>query len=67
MTIERLCSDLRDFWTESEGVRAKNVFYKTQPPGGALKGICEKCRAKVFPWPLGSVRAKFDSDRCSYS
>ena len=54
MTIEILCTDLRDFWIKSEGVISKNVFYISRPPGGAIKGRCEKCRAKVFPWPLGS-------------
>ena len=24
-------------------------------PGGAIKSRCEKCRAEVCPWPLGSV------------
>ena len=48
MTIERLCTDLRDFWIKSEGVISKGLFYISRPPGGALKGRCEKCRAKVI-------------------
>ena len=52
VTIEVMCTDLCDIFIKSEGVISKNVFYIGRPPGGAMKGRCEKCRAKVFPWPL---------------
>ena len=66
MTIEILCTDLRDFWIKSQGVISKNVFYISRPKGGAIKGWCEKCRAKVYPQPLGSALTKFETDRWSY-
>ena len=49
MTIEILCTDLRDFCIKSQGVISKNVFYISWTKGGAIKGWCEKCRAKVYP------------------
>ena len=60
-----MCTDLRDILIKSEDVITKNVFYIGRPPGGAKKGTCEKCRAKVFPWHLRSTHTKFDTDRCS--
>ena len=48
MTIEIMCTDLCAIWMKSEGVTSKNMFYISRPPGGALKGRCEKCRAKVI-------------------
>ena len=69
VTIEVMCrpTDLCDILIKSEGVISKNVFYIGRPPGGAMKGRCEKCRAKVFPWPLGSTHTKSYTDRCSYT
>ena len=66
MTIETLFTDLRDFWIKSKRVMSKNVFDISWPPGGAIKSRCVNCRAKVFPWPLGSVHTKFYADRCSW-
>ena len=41
MTLEILCTDLRDFRTKSVGAVSKNVFYKKRPDGGARGGPCE--------------------------
>ena len=38
MTIEILCTDLRDVWIKSEGVLYIFLFYIDWPPGGAMKG-----------------------------
>ena len=38
MTIEIVCNDLHDFWTKSGAVISKNAFYKSWPPGGAIRG-----------------------------
>ena len=63
MTIEIVCNDLQDFWTESGAVISKNVFYKSGPPGGAITGHSGKCRSEVNLWYPESVWAKFDIDR----
>ena len=65
MTIEILCTDLRDFWINSEGVISKRLFYISRPTGGAIKGPCEKCGAEVLKWHPGSVCAKFGRDRAN--
>ena len=66
MTIEIMCTNFREIWIKCEGLIAKNVFYISGPPGGAIKGKYEKCGAKVFPWPLGNVHRKFYTNRWSY-
>ena len=63
MSIKTLCCDLCDFWIKSKRVMSENVFDISRPPGGAIKSRCVNCRAKVFPWPLGSVHTKFNADR----
>ena len=47
MTIEILCNNLQDFWTESGAVTYKNVFSKSRPPGGAITGHSGKFGAEV--------------------
>ena len=47
MTLERLCSNFRDFWAKSIGVVPKNVFHKGRPGGGAIGGACEKWGLEV--------------------
>ena len=42
MTLEILCTDLRDFRAKSVGAVSKNVFYKKRPDGGARGGPYEK-------------------------
>ena len=61
-----MCIKLCEIWIKSEGMISQNVFYISRPPGGAVKGRCEKCRAKIFPWHLGSVHTKFYTDLCIY-
>ena len=63
MTIENLCNDLQDFWTESGAVIYKNVFSKSRPPGGAIIGRSGKFGAEVHRWYPGSVCAKFGIER----
>ena len=63
MTIEIVCNDLQDFWTESGAVISKNVFYKSCPPGGAITGRSGNFGAEDFRWHPGSVCAKFSMDR----
>ena len=66
ITVETLSSNLQGFWTKSVGGTANNVRGISRPPGGAVKGRCEKCWAKFFPMPVGSVHTKFETDRWSY-
>ena len=62
MTIEIVCKDLQDFWTESGAVISKIVFYKIRPPGGAITGRSGKFGAEVNCWYPGSICAKFGID-----
>ena len=41
MSVDILCSDLRDFRGKSVGVVSKNVFCKNLPHGGARRGPCD--------------------------
>ena len=47
MSIEIMCTDLRDNWI-SGWSNIRKLFFISRPPGGAIKGRCEKDRAKVF-------------------
>ena len=47
MTLERLCTNFRDFTAKPVGVVSKNVFDKGVPGGGARGGPCEKAGLKV--------------------
>ena len=49
MTINIVCTDLREILIKSEGVISNNVFHVSPPPGGAIKGTREKCRVRLFP------------------
>ena len=51
-----MCTDLPEIWIKSVGVPSNNVHSISQPPGGAVKGRCDKCWAKFFPMPVGSRR-----------
>ena len=42
MTLEMLCTALRDFRAKSVGAVTINVFFKNQPHGGARIGPCDK-------------------------
>ena len=42
MSVDILCSDLRDFRAKIVGAVSKNVFCKNRPHGGARRGPCEK-------------------------
>ena len=42
MTLEILCTALRDFRAKSVGAVSKNVSCKNRPHGGARRGPCEK-------------------------
>ena len=48
MTIEMMYSNLCEIWIKFEAVTSNNVFGISRPPGGAVKGRCEKCRAIFF-------------------
>ena len=63
MTIEIVCNDLQDFWTESGAVISKNAFYKSWPPGGAIRGHSGKFGAEFHRWYAGSICAKCGIDR----
>ena len=63
MTIDIVCNNLQDFWTEYGAVISKNVFCTSRPPGGAIRGHSEKCGSEVNRWYPGSVCAKFGIDR----
>ena len=65
MTIEILCTDLRDFGTKSVGVLSKNVFCTNRPPGGAITGPCEKFGAEVLLWYPGNVCAQFGCEQAN--
>ena len=65
MTMEILCTDLRDVWIKSVGVTFKNVFSRNGPHGGAITGLAGKFGAEVRPWYPGSVCGTFGSDRTS--
>ena len=45
------------------GVLSKNVFWTIPPVGGAVTGPCDKKRSEVLLRHLGSVRAKFRTNR----
>ena len=62
MTIEILCNNLQDFWTEYGAVISKNVFSKSRRPGGALTGRSGNFGAEVHRLYPGSVCAKFGID-----
>ena len=49
MTLEILCTDLRDFRAKSVGAVSKNVFYQKRPDGGARGGPCEKSGCDLAP------------------
>ena len=62
MTLEILCSALRDCRAKSVGAVSKNVFRKNRPDGVARRGPCKKWVEVVICHPR-SVCAKFGMDR----
>ena len=40
MSVDILCTDLRDFRAKIVGAVSKNVFCKNRPHGGARRGSC---------------------------
>ena len=48
ITIEIMCTDLCEIWIKSEGVTSNNVRGISRPPGGAVKGRCEKRWGEFF-------------------
>ena len=65
MSVEILCTALRDFRAKSVGAVSKNVFCKNRPDGGARRGACEESGAEVVICHPRSVCAKFGIDRAN--
>ena len=63
MTLERLCTNFRDFRAKSVGVVFQNVFDKGRPGGGARGGPCEKSGLEVVIWHPRCVCVKFGVNR----
>ena len=61
MSVDILCTDLRDFRANIVGAVSKNVFCKNRPHGSAIEeGLV---RNEVVVWQPRSVCAKFGMDR----
>ena len=63
MTLEILCTNVRDFRAKSVGAVSKNVFCKNRPYGGARGGPGEKAGLEVVICHPRSVCAKFSIDK----
>ena len=66
MTLEIMCTDLRDFRTKSVGAASKNCFAKI----GLMVALEEghvRNQVEVVVWHVRSVCAKFGMDRGSGS